>query len=105
RLFLHHRENQIKIMGEATSNFNAFYNFFSARGKYFAFCEGDDVWTDRCKLQKHIDSFKKDPMLVMNYHSYETIDHEGKLINIPNPQMQPQNTIHGGQLMEGNFHP
>jgi cellulose synthase/poly-beta-1,6-N-acetylglucosamine synthase-like glycosyltransferase len=52
RLFLHHRENNIKINGKQTGRFNFLYNFYAAKGKYIALCDGDDYWTDHLKLQK-----------------------------------------------------
>lgn len=61
RLFLHHRENNIKVEGTPTGRFVMLYNYFSAKGKYVALCEGDDYWINPNKLQSQIDFLEKNP--------------------------------------------
>ena len=61
RLFLHSRENNIKIAGLPTGRFNLVYNFFQANGVYIALCEGDDYWEDPDKLQKQYEFMEANP--------------------------------------------
>jgi len=105
RLFLHHRENQIKIMGEPTSNFNAFYNFFSAKGKFIAFCEGDDFWTDPLKLQKQVDFLKINPEFIFTYHSLDSVDENNQAITGLEDFTQPELDISSEDLLKGVYHP
>ena len=44
------------------------YNYLRAKGKYIAYCEGDDFWTDDCKLQKQIDFMEMHPEYSVCFH-------------------------------------
>lgn len=47
---------------------NTVYNYPRAKGKYFAFCEGDDYWTDKNKLQKQYNYMEKHSEVDMCAH-------------------------------------
>lgn len=69
RLFLHHRENNIKINGSPSGRFNTLYNLYSAQGKYIALCEGDDYWTDPLKLQRQVDFLAGNEAYALCFHN------------------------------------
>lgn len=43
------------------------WNYPRAKGKYIAFCEGDDFWIDKNKLQKQVDFLENNPEYGMCY--------------------------------------
>lgn len=68
RLFLHHRDNNIKVNGRPTGRFNFVYNLFSAKGNYIALCPGDDYWIDPLKLKKQIEVLENRPQIIVCHH-------------------------------------
>ena len=75
---IYQTENQYS-QGKAASKFN----FDRARGKYLAFCEGDDYWTDPGKLQKQVDFLEAHPEYIATVHRVKAIDEHGEALDIP----------------------
>lgn len=105
RLFLHHPDNKINVLNTTTGNFNALYNFYSARGKYIAFCEGDDYWNDPEKLQKQVEHLQRQTSLAFTYHSYLEVNEKLELLPEEKCLEQPKQNISQEDLQRLNFHP
>ncbi|TBW25602.1 glycosyltransferase [Gramella sp. KN1008] len=103
RLFLHHTENKIKVDSLYTGNFNSFYNFYQARGKFIAFCDGDDYWTDPKKLKTQIKILEENQKYVLCYHSFSE-SYEGKNLS-ENELDQPKLDLSQNELQRLKFHP
>ncbi|KAA8709766.1 glycosyltransferase family 2 protein [Pseudomonas cannabina] len=52
--------------------------FAEARGRYIAFCEADDYWTDPRKLQLQVDFLESHPDYVITYHDAIVFDENGE---------------------------
>lgn len=105
KLILHHPDNKIRVLDTTTGNFNAFYNLFSARGKYIAFCEGDDYWNDSLKLQKQVETLRSNDELALTYHSYQEVNPDEEPLPKEIVLEQPRWNISKTDLKKLIYHP
>lgn len=83
-----------------------FFLFPKVKGKYMAFCDGDDYWTDTQKLKIQVEEMEKSPDINMSFHpTYKLIN--GKIDGILSKQADKNRvfTTHEITLGGGEFCP
>lgn len=65
--------------------FNLMKAYKESKGEYIAYCEGDDYWTDPCKLQNQIDFLERNQEYVLCYHDIRIIDAVGNNLSGNSP--------------------
>jgi glycosyltransferase involved in cell wall biosynthesis len=82
RLFLRDRRlSQLyNEKGELVKILNSNWNRMAARGKYMAWCEGDDYWIDPYKLQKQVNFLETNPDFIIHHHNVMNVDSQGNNI-------------------------
>lgn len=83
----------------------------NAKGKYWAYCEGDDYWTDCNKLQKQVDFLEKNAQYSAVYHNVVCVDKKGRPCKRKSINLYPwksegeyifsQDMLKGGQYLVG----
>jgi glycosyltransferase involved in cell wall biosynthesis len=74
----------------------------SANGKYVAYFEGDDYWTDYRKLQKQVEFLENHPEFVLVFHNVNIVSNEEKFINKIYPENRKK-VIKFIDLVKGDY--
>lgn len=74
----------------------------SANGKYIAWCEGDDYWTDPNKAQLQVDLLEKNPNYSICFHPVKVIYEDNEEQNHIFPKYKNQE-FNIKKLLEANF--
>jgi glycosyltransferase involved in cell wall biosynthesis len=74
----------------------------AANGKYIAYFEGDDYWTDPLKLEKQVDFMEKNPEYTLTFHNVSIVDEHGKQTGMIYPPGRKK-VIDFSDLANGDF--
>jgi len=75
------------------------FQYARAAGKYIAWCEGDDYWTDPHKLQKQVDALEKYPQADICAHRAVSV-RDGKASK-PYPAIRQDRLLSADQVIRG----
>ena len=75
---------------------NGLFALQQCKGKYIAFCEGDDYWTDPNKLQKQVDILEKDQTIGLVHTNYDKY--------IQTIKEKSVNTVNQKKITEGELY-
>ena len=71
---LYEEENQYSRGG--AGRMAVLFNYKRAKGKYIAYCEGDDYWTDSKKLQKQVDWMEAHEEYSVCFHKFKNYNYK-----------------------------
>ena len=100
RLFLHNRKNNIKAGDDSTRLFPSLFNYYNTRGKFIAYCDGDDYWGDPQKLQKQVDFLESNPTYSMCFHRFNILKSGNSSFN----PKQVTRDMEKEELLKVDFH-
>ncbi|WP_111414173.1 glycosyltransferase family 2 protein [Billgrantia lactosivorans] len=72
-----------------------------AVGKYLAYCEGDDYWTDSSKLRRQCEYLDKHPQIVVTGHDSCSIGPDGEIIKKSRLQKRHQRDFSAEEMSTG----
>lgn len=104
RLFMHRRDQMIRIDGRPTGRHNFLNNLRHARGRYLCHIDGDDRWTDPDRLRIMVEKLEAEPDLGMAFHNAMNVWADGRSEPFLQPsRAKPRFTLE--ELTASNFIP
>ncbi len=76
------------------------YQYPRVNGKYIAFCEGDDYWTDEYKLQKQFDIMEANENLSICCHTVQCANENGEITKAQFPNIYIEKVLDERKFVE-----